>query len=79
MIAWLAAALRQQTRGTIFRQAAQQTKHLTPPQPDQRTGVRHAQTARPNPQQHIEPAVRKRKPMTAYRDACGSGMVSPSW
>ncbi|MEA3149590.1 MAG: transposase, partial [Gammaproteobacteria bacterium] len=37
-------------------EATQQAKHLAPTQTDQLTGIGHTQSARLNPQQHLEPA-----------------------
>ena len=54
MVAGLAPVLGKQARRTVLLEAAQQTKHLAPLQPDQRTGVTDAQTARLNPQQHVK-------------------------
>jgi len=48
MVAGFAAALRQQTRGTVLLQATQQAKQLSPAQADQRTGVGNPQPARLN-------------------------------
>src|SRR5271166_2224074 len=56
MVAGFAAVLGKQARHTVLFEAAQQTKHLAPLQPNQRTGVTHTQTTRLNPQQHLKPA-----------------------
>jgi hypothetical protein len=48
MIAGFASVLGKQARGTVLLEATQQTKHLTPLQPDQR--VTDAQMTRLNPQ-----------------------------
>src|SRR6202035_4055542 len=56
MIAGLASVLGKQARGTVLLEATQQTKHLTPLQADQHTGVSNTQTTRLNPQQHLKPA-----------------------
>ena len=45
MIAGFATMLGKQARGAVLLEAAQQTKYLTAPQPEQRTGVGYAQTA----------------------------------
>jgi hypothetical protein len=50
VVAGFAAVLGKQARGTVLFEAAQQTEHLTPLQPDQRTGVTDAQMTRLNPQ-----------------------------
>src|SRR5271167_1191877 len=56
MVAGFAAVLGKQARRTVLFEAAQQTKHLAPLQPNQRTGVTHTQTTRLNPQQHLKTA-----------------------
>src|SRR5246127_1119003 len=56
MVAGLAPVFGKQARRTVLLEAAQQTKHLTPLQPNKRTGVTDAQTARLNPQQHLKTA-----------------------
>src|SRR5580693_81410 len=56
MVAGLASALAKQARGTVLLEAAQQTKHLTPLQADQHTGVTDTQATRLNPQQHVKTA-----------------------
>src|SRR5271166_1314051 len=56
MVAGFAAVLGKQARHTVLFEAAQQTKHLAPLQPNQRTGVTHTQTTRLNPQQHLKTA-----------------------
>src|SRR5580704_14852809 len=56
MIAGFASMLGKQARGTVLLEATQQTKHLTPLQADQHTGVSNTQTTRLNPQQHLKPA-----------------------
>jgi hypothetical protein len=56
MIAGFASVLGKQARGTVLLEATQQTKHLTPLQADQHTGVSNTQTTRLNPQQHLKPA-----------------------
>src|ERR1700680_4391795 len=56
MIAGFASVLEKQARGTVLLEATQQTKHLTPLQADQHTGVSNTQTTRLNPQQHLKPA-----------------------
>src|SRR5580693_279281 len=56
MVAGLASALAKQARGTVLLEAAQQTKHLTPLQADQYTGVTDTQATRLNPQQHVKTA-----------------------
>ena len=56
MIARLAAVPGNQARGTVLLEAAQQTKHLTPPQPDQRAGIGYPQPAGLHAQQHLKPA-----------------------
>src|ERR1700732_5019693 len=56
MIAGFASVLGKQARGTVLLEATQQTKHLTPLQADQHTGVSNTQTTRPNPQQHVKTA-----------------------
>src|ERR1700680_3768954 len=56
MIAGFASVLEKQARGTVLLEATQQTKHLTPLQADQHTGVSNTQTPRLNPQQHLKPA-----------------------
>src|SRR5712675_2873997 len=55
MVAGSASALGKQARGTVLLEATQQTKHLTPLQADQHTGVSNTQTTRLNPQQHLKP------------------------
>jgi hypothetical protein len=50
MVAGLASALAKQARGTVLLEAAQQTKHLTPLQADQHTGVTDTPATRLNPQ-----------------------------
>ena len=54
MVAGLAPVFGKQARRTVLLEAAQQTKHLAPLQPNQRTGVTDAQTPRLNPQQHVK-------------------------
>src|SRR5580692_3772366 len=54
MIAGFASVLGKQARGTVLLEATQQTKHLTPLQADQHTGVSNTQTTRLNPQQHLK-------------------------
>src|ERR1700731_2681645 len=56
MIAGFASVLGKQARGPVLLEATQQTKHLTPLQADQHTGVSNTQTTRLNPQQHLKPA-----------------------
>src|SRR6516164_8590420 len=56
MVAGFAPVFGKQARRTVLLEAAQQTKHLAPLQPNQRTGVTDAQTARLNPQQHLKTA-----------------------
>ena len=56
MIAWLAAMLGNQARGTLLFEAVQQTKHLTPLQADQRASVSYPQTAALHPQQYLKTA-----------------------
>src|SRR5215469_8337096 len=56
MVAGLAPVFGKQARRTVLLEAAQQTKHLAPLQPNQRIGVTDAQTARLNPQQHLKTA-----------------------
>src|SRR5215469_1453578 len=56
MVAGLAPVFGKQARRTVLLEAAQQTKHLTPLQPNQRTGVTDAQMTRLNPQQHLKTA-----------------------
>src|SRR3984893_8008750 len=56
MIAGFASVLGKQARGTVLLEATQQTKHLTPLQADQHTGVSNTQTTRLNPQQHVKTA-----------------------
>src|SRR5271165_4171514 len=56
MVAGFAPALAKQARGTVLLEAAQQTKHLAPLQPNQHAGVIDTQTTRLNPQQHFETA-----------------------
>src|SRR5580704_7087324 len=56
MVAGFASALGKQARGTVLLEAAQQTKHLTPLQADQHTGVTDTQATRLNPQQHVKTA-----------------------
>src|SRR6476660_9150875 len=56
MIAGFASVLGKQARRTVLLEATQQTKHLTPLQADQHTGVSNTQTTRLNPQQHLKPA-----------------------
>src|SRR6476620_10337350 len=56
MIAGFASVLGKQARGAVLLEATQQTKHLTPLQADQHTGVSNTQTTRLNPQQHLKPA-----------------------
>src|ERR1700738_3004455 len=56
MIAGFASVLGKQARRTGLLEATQQTKHLTPLQADQHTGVSNTQTTRLNPQQHLKPA-----------------------
>jgi len=50
MVDGSASALGKQARGTVLLEATQQTKHLTPLQADQHTGVTDAQPTRLNPQ-----------------------------
>src|SRR6516225_9039538 len=56
MVAGLAPVFGKQAPRAVLLEAAQQTKHLAPLQPNQRTGVTDAQTARLNPQQHLKTA-----------------------
>src|SRR6516165_6573666 len=56
MVAGLAPAFEKQARRTVLLEPAQQTKHLPPLQPNQRTGVTDAQMTRLNPQQHLKTA-----------------------
>src|SRR5271169_5133435 len=56
MVAGFAPVLGKQARRTVLLEAAQQTKHLAPLQPNQHTGVTDTQTTRLNPQQHVKPA-----------------------
>src|SRR5439155_23111442 len=56
MVAGFASVLGKQARGTVLVEAAQQTKHLTPLQADQYTGLSNTQTTRLNPQQHVKTA-----------------------
>src|SRR6266478_3259824 len=56
MVARSAPVLGKQARRTVLLEAAQQTKHLTPLQADQHTGVTDTQTTRLNPQQHVKTA-----------------------
>src|SRR6516165_2621124 len=56
MVAGFAPVFRKQARRTVLLEAAQQTKHLAPLQPNQRTGITDAQTARLNLQQHLKTA-----------------------
>src|SRR5271168_4729796 len=56
VIAGFAAALRQQARGTVLLETAQQAKYLTPLQADQFTRVGNTQTTRLNLQQNLKPA-----------------------
>src|ERR1700674_4493154 len=56
MVAGFTSVLGKQARGTVLLEAPQQTKHLTPLQADQHTGVSNTQTTRPNPQQHVKTA-----------------------
>src|SRR5437868_11241768 len=56
MVAGLAPVFGKQAGGTLLFEAAQQTKHLTPLQPDQHTGVIDTQTTRLDPQQHVKAA-----------------------
>src|ERR1700751_5986336 len=56
MVAGLAPVFGKQARPTVLLEAAQQTEHLAPLQPDQHTGVTDAQTTRLNPQQHVKTA-----------------------
>src|SRR5580704_862252 len=56
MIAGFASVLGKQARGTVLLEATQQTKHLTPLQADQHTGVSDTQATRLNPQQHLKTA-----------------------
>src|SRR5271166_767620 len=56
VIAGFAAALRQQARGTVLLETAQQAKYLTPVQADQFTRVGNTQTTRLNLQQNLKPA-----------------------
>src|SRR6202008_2973130 len=48
MVAGLAPVFGKQARRTVLLEAAQQTKHLAPLQPDQHTGVTEAQMTRLN-------------------------------
>jgi hypothetical protein len=48
MVAGLAPVLGNQTRGIVLLEATQQTKHLAPLLPNQRTGVTDAQMTRLN-------------------------------
>src|SRR5271167_2051962 len=56
VIAGFAASLRQQARGTVLLETAQQAKYLTPVQADQFTRVGNTQTTRSNLQQNLKPA-----------------------
>src|SRR5215468_10442661 len=56
MVAGLAPVFGKQAPRAVLLEAPQQTKHLTPLQPNQRTGVTDAQAARLNPQQHLKTA-----------------------
>src|SRR5271163_1854971 len=56
VIAGFAASLRQQARGTVLLETAQQAKYLTPLQSDQFTRVGNTKTTRLNPQQYLKPA-----------------------
>src|ERR1700720_3037322 len=56
MVAGFASALGKQARGAVLLEAAQQAKHLTPLQADQRTGVTDTQATRLKPQQHVKTA-----------------------
>src|SRR5271169_246374 len=56
VIAGFAAALRQQARGTVLLETAQQAKYLTTLQSDQFTRVGNTKTARLNLQQNLKPA-----------------------
>src|SRR6516164_655670 len=56
MVAGFAPVFGKQARRTVLLEAAQQTKHLAPLQPNQRTGITDAQTARLNLQQHLKTA-----------------------
>src|SRR6202047_1741858 len=57
MIAGFASVLGKQAGGTVLLEAAQQTKHLTPLQADQHTGVTDTHATRLNPQQHVKTAA----------------------
>src|SRR5271166_4426808 len=56
MVAGLASALGSQARGTVLLEAAQQTKHLTPPQADQLASISYPQPAALHPQQYLKAA-----------------------
>src|SRR5215472_13046861 len=56
MVTGSAAMFGKQARGPVLLEAAQQTKHLTPLQPNQHAGVTDTQTTRLNPQQHVKTA-----------------------
>src|ERR1700739_695388 len=82
MVAGLAPVFGKQARRTVLLEAAQQTKHLAPLQPDQRTGVTNAQTARLNPQQYLKttellPAHRHHRHHGAPPGTPKPGGVSP--
>src|ERR1700730_2032017 len=53
---WACPVFGKQAGGTLLFEAAQQTKHLTPLQADQHTGVIDTQTTRLEPQQHVKKA-----------------------
>src|SRR6266403_802543 len=56
MVAGLAPVFGKQARGTVLSEAAQQTKHLAPQQPNQHTGTTDAQTTLLNPQKKVKTA-----------------------
>src|SRR3974390_1793293 len=56
MVAGLAPVFGKQARRTVLLETTQQTKHLTPLQADQLTGVNDTQTTRLNSQQHLKTA-----------------------
>src|ERR1700747_1884446 len=56
MVAGSASALGEQACRTVLLEAAQQAKHLTPPEADQHTGITDTQATRLNPQQHVKTA-----------------------
>ena len=56
MVARSASAFGKQARRPVLLEAVQQTKHLTPLQADQHTGIIDAQTTRLYLQQNLKPA-----------------------